>query len=132
MAKNRVFISYDYDKDKASKDRLLGWDADKEFDFSSYDQSINVAVDSDDAAAIKQVLSARIGDSSHFLCIVGNGSYRSGWVEWETRKAVELKKKLVAVRTDSINNPPRALQSAGASWSMMFNFDSIKKALDDV
>ena len=34
MAKNRVFISYDYDRDKASKDRLLGWDADKEFDFS--------------------------------------------------------------------------------------------------
>ena len=131
MAKNRVFISYDYDRDKASKDRLLGWDADKEIDFSSYDQSIEVAVDSDNAAAIKQVLSARIGDSSHFLCIVGKESYRSGWVEWETRKAVELKKKLVAVRTDSINNPPRALQSAGASWSMMFNFDSIKKALDD-
>ena len=54
MAKNRVFISYDYDRDKASKDRLLGWDADKEFDFSSYDQSIDVAVDSDNAAAIKQ------------------------------------------------------------------------------
>src|SRR3989338_6969018 len=87
MAKNRVFISYDYDRDKASKDRLLGWDADKEIDFSSYDQSIEVAVDSDNAAAIKQVLSARIGDSSHFLCIVGRESYRSGWVEWETRKA---------------------------------------------
>ena len=27
MAKNRVFISYDYDKDKVSKDRLLAWDA---------------------------------------------------------------------------------------------------------
>ena len=132
MAKNRVFISYDYDRDKAFKDRLLGWDAGKEIDFSSYDQSIEVAVDSDNAAAIKQVLSARIGDSSHFLCIVGRESYRSGWVEWETRKAVELKKKLVAVRTDSINNPPIALQCAGASWSMMFNFDSIKKALADV
>ena len=131
MAKNRVFISYDYDKDKASKDRLLGWDADKEIDFSSYDQSLNVAVDSDKAAAIKQVLSARISDSSHFLSIVGKESYRSGWAEWETRKAVELKKKLVAVRTDSTNNPPRALQSAGALWSMMFNFDSIKKALAD-
>jgi len=132
MAKNRVFISYDYDRDKAFKDRLLGWDAGKEIDFSSYDQSIEVAVDSDNAAAIKQVLSARIGDSSHFLCIVGKESYRSGWAAWETRKAAELKKKLVAVRTDSINNPPRALQSAGASWSMMFNFDSIKKALADV
>ena len=132
MAKNRVFISYDYDRDKASKDRLLGWDADKEIDFSSYDQSIEVAVDSDNAAAIKQVLSARIGDSSHFLCIVGKQTYRSGWAAWATRKAAELKKKLVAVKTDSINNSPSALQGVGASWSMLFTFDSVKKAIAGV
>ncbi len=132
MAKNRVFISYDYDRDKASKDRLLGWDADKEFDFSSYDQSLDVSVDSDNAAAIKQVLSARIGDSSHFLCIVGKESYLSGWAAWETRQAAELKKKLVAVKTDSINNSPSALQHAGASWSPLFTFDSIKKAIAGV
>lgn len=132
MAKNRVFISYDYDHDKTSKDRLLGWDADKEFEFSSYDQSLDVPVDSNDAVAIKGVLSARIGSSSHFLCIVGKESYRSGWAAWETQKAVELKKKLVAVKTDSINNSPSALQRAGASWSMLFTFDSIKRAIDRV
>jgi len=37
MAKNKVFAGYDYDNDKAAKDRLLGWDANQEFDFSSYD-----------------------------------------------------------------------------------------------
>ncbi len=132
MAKKRVFVSYDHDNDNASKDRLVGWDANKEFDFSSYDQPLDVSVDSSDAAAIKQVLSARIGDSSHFLCIVGKESYRSGWAAWETRKAVELKKKLVAVKTDSIYNSPTALQSAGASWSMAFTFDSIKKELEGV
>ena len=130
MAKKRVFISYDHDNDKACKDRLLGWDANKEFDFSSYDQSFDVSVDSNDAAAIKQVLSARIGDSSHFLCIVGKETYRSGWAAWETRKAVELKKKLVAVKTDSTNNSPTAMQGVGASWSAMFNFDSVKKAMN--
>jgi hypothetical protein len=51
-------------------------------------------------------------------------------VAWEVQKAVELKKKVVAAKTDSINNSPRALQSAGASWSAMFNFDSIKKAME--
>jgi Thoeris protein ThsB, TIR-like domain len=130
MAKNKVFISYDYENDKASKDRLLGWDANNEFDFSSYDQSFGVAVDSPDAAAIKQDLAARIGNSTHFLCIVGKESYRSGWVTWEVQKAVELKKKVVAAKTDSINNSPRALQNAGASWSTMFNYDSIKKAME--
>jgi len=132
MAKNRVFINYDYDHDKASRDRLLGWDADKEFDFFSYDQSLDVSVDSNEAAAVKQILSARIAESSHFLCIVGKQTYRSGWAAWATRKAAELKKKLVAVKTDSINNSPSALQGVGASWSMLFTFDSVKKAIAGV
>jgi len=132
MATNKVFIGYDYDNDKAVKDRLLGWDANKEFDFSSYDQSLDVAVDSPGAAAIKQDLAARIGAVSCFLYIVGKESYRNGWAAWEVRKAVELKKKLVAVKTDSTNNSPSVLQRVGASWSTMFNFDAIKQAIDRV
>jgi len=48
----------------------------------------------------------------------------------EIRKAIELKKKLVAAKTDSTNNSPTAMQGVGASWSTIFNFDSIKKALN--
>jgi hypothetical protein len=129
MAKNKVFIGYDYDVEKAAKDRLLGWDVNKEFDFSSYDRSFDVAVDSDEAAVVKRDLAARIGDSSHFLCIVGKGTYRSAWMAWEIRKAIELGKKLVAAKTDSTNNSPTAMQGVGASWSTMFDFDSIKKAM---
>jgi hypothetical protein len=129
MAKNKVFIGYDYDVEKAAKDRLLGWDVNKEFDFSSYDRSFDVAVDSDEAAVVKQDLAARIGDASHFLCIVGKGTYRSAWMAWEIRKAIELGKKLVAAKTDSTHNSPTAMQGVGASWSTMFDFDSIKKAM---
>lgn len=130
MAKNKVFIGYDYDNDKAAKDRLLAWDTSKEFDFSSYDRSFEVAVDSEEAIAIKQDLAARIRDSSYFLCIVGKETYHSGWMAWEIRKALELKNKLVAVKTDSTNNSPTVLQRVGASWSALFNFDSIKKAMN--
>ena len=130
MVKNKVFIGYDYNNDKAAKDRLLGWDVNKEFDFSAYDRTFDFAVDSEEAAVVKQDLAARIGDSSHFLCIVGNESYRSGWLAWEIRKAVELKKKLVAAKIDSTNNSPTAMQGVGASWSTMFDFDSIKKAMN--
>ena len=130
MSKNKVFIGYDYDNDKAAKDRLLGWDVNKEFDFSFYDRSFDFAVDSDEANVVKQDLAARIGDASHFLCIVGKETYRSAWMAWEIRKAIELRKKLVAAKTDSINNSPTAMQGVGASWSTMFNFDSIKKAMN--
>jgi len=130
MAKNKVFIGYDYDCDKAAKDRLLDWDVNKEFDFSSYDRPFDVAVDSEQAAVFKQDLAARIGDSSHFLCIVGKETYHSAWMAWEIRKAIELKKRLVAAKTDSTNNSPTAMQGVGASWSTIFNFDSIKKAMN--
>jgi hypothetical protein len=132
MAKNRVFISYDPDSDKASKDRLVEWDKSKEFDFSSYDQPLGISCDSKEAAAIKQDLAARIGNSTHFLCLIGKETYRNPWAAWEARKAVELKKKLVAVKTDSVNNSPTSLQGVGASWSTMFNFESVKRAIDAV
>ena len=130
MSKNKVFIGYDYDNDKAAKDRLLGWDVNKEFDFSSDDRSFDFAVESDEANGVKQDLAARIGDASQFLCIVGKETYRSAWMAWEIRKAIELRKKLVAAKTDSIYNSPTAMQGVGASWSTMFNFDSIKKAMN--
>lgn len=130
MAKNKVFIAYDYDCDRAAKDRLLGWDANKEFAFSFYDRSFDVAVDSEQAAAIKRDLARRIGDCSHFLCLIGKETYHSAWMAWEIRKAIELKKKLVAAKTDSTNNSPTAMQGVGASWSTLFNFDSIKKAMN--
>jgi hypothetical protein len=109
---------------------LLGWDTNKGFDFSSYDRSFDVAVDSEEAAAIKRDLAAHIDDSNHFLCIVGKETYHSAWMAWEIRKALELKKKLVAAKTDSTNNSPTTMQGVGASWSTMFNFDSIKKAMN--
>ena len=132
MAKKKIFISYDYDNDKHYKNLLVAWDANSELDFSFYDASVDVSVDSNDAAAIKRVISSRISNASHSLCIIGSKTYKSGWVKWEIEKAVELKKKLVAVKTDSGNTSPDAIQGVGASWAMSSTFDSIKNAIDSV
>ena len=129
MAKPGVFISYDYGRDKAYKDRLLAWDVKGEFDFSSYDQSFGVGFGTPPAMAVKEDLARRIGLASHFLCIVSELSYRSVWTTWQIRKAIELKKKLVGVKTDSIHNSPPALQAVGATWTTRFDFDSIKQAI---
>lgn len=129
MAKKKIFISYDYDHDKHYKNLLLAWDANKEFDFSFYDQSVDVSIDSDDAAAIKRVISARINASTYFLCIVGKYTHKSGWVVWEIDKAVELKKKIVAVKTSKDNESPSELLGIGAEWALSFTFDSIKNAI---
>jgi Thoeris protein ThsB, TIR-like domain len=128
MTGQEVFISYDYDDDKRDKDRLLEWNSQHDFEFTSYDNSLNIDCDSNKAAAVKQDIAARIGSASHFLCIVGKASYRSGWVKWQIQKALELNKKLVAVKPDSLSNSPSSLQRRDVSWCR-FNLDSIKKAI---
>ncbi len=130
MAKPKIFISYDYDNDKHYKNLLVAWDKNSEFDFSFYDESVDVSVDSTDAAAIKRVISARIGGATHFLCLVGKKTHSSHWVAWEIEKAKEPKKKLVAVKIDRENTSPSGLIGAGVSWAMSFTFDSIKKAVE--
>ncbi len=130
MTRKRVFISYDYTNDKNYKNLLLTWDKNQDLDFSFYDMSVQVSVDSSDAAAIKRDISAKIGDSSHFLCLVGKYTYKSRWVDWEIKKAAELKKKIVAVQVEKNTTTPNALYGVGTSWALSFNFDVIKKALE--
>jgi len=130
MAK-KVFISYDYDNDKHYKNLLLAWDANKQFDFSMYDMSADVSIDSVTASVIKSVISRYINEATYFLVIVGSKTHKSKWVTWEIEKAVELKKKIVAVKIDKDNTSPEALLGIGASWAMSFTFDAIKKAIDN-
>lgn len=68
---------------------------------------------------------------SSLLCIVGEHTYRSEWVAWEIDKAVELSRRLIAVKTDRSNTSPANLLNAGATWALSFTFDAIKKAFDD-
>lgn len=128
MAK-KIFISYDYNNDRIYKNMLVAWDKNKEFDFNFYDQSVDVSVNSYDAAVIRRVISSKINNSTNFLCIVGTDTHKSRWVEWEIRKAIELNKKIVAVKIKSTNSTPTALFGNTDAWAMSFTFDSIKKAI---
>jgi len=115
--------------DKGDKDRLLGWNSEHELEFTSYHNAVDVEVDSNEAAAVKQEIAARIGRASHFLCIVGKETYCSGWVTWAIQTALELNKKLIAVKLHSLNNSPSSLQRRDVSWCMKFNLDSVEKAI---
>lgn len=131
MAKDRIFISYDYDNDKHYKNLLVAWDKNDLFDFSFYDSSVDVSVDSEDADYIKRVIKDRIKSSTHLLCIIGEVTYRSSWVSWEIETAVDLGKKIVAVKTKADNTSPAAILDVGAAWAKSFTFDSIKTAVEN-
>ena len=132
MAKKYVFISYDYDNDRHYKNLLIAWDANRDFDFYMEDHSTDVSIDSSDAGTIKRAISSKINAATYFLCIIGKRTYQSRWVSWEISKAVELSKRLVAVKLDRENTTPNGLYGAGVSWAYSFSFDAIKSAIEDV
>lgn len=129
--KKKVFISYDYDNDKHYKNLLLAWDANRQFDFSINDHSADVSINSTNASAIKSVISRYINEATYFLVIVGSRTHRSSWVKWEIEKAVELNKRIIAVKTDRENISPDELFGIGASWAMSFTYDAITRAIDN-
>ncbi len=125
-----LFISYDYDNDKRYKNLLVAWDSNDLFDFEFYDHSVDVSVNSTDAAYIKRVIKERIGNCSHFLCLIGEETWKSEWVTWEIEKAVEMGRSIVAVKIDNSYMSPTAIYGIGASWAKSFTLASIKIAVD--
>jgi hypothetical protein len=131
MAKKTVFISFDYDNDRAYKNLLLAWDKNKDFDFQLYDGSLREAINSTNGAYIKSQIRPKIVAASYLLCIVGAQTSKSAWIDWEIQTAVDNKKKLIAVKVEKANISPAGLLANGAAWALSFNFDAIKKAVDE-
>lgn len=126
---SKIFVTYDYENDRNYKNMLVAWSKNASFNIAFHDKSVDVSVDSDDQGVIRRVVSSRIGESTHVLCIVGKDTWRSKWVQWEIEKAKELGKPLIAVKVGKSCRAPKALLSAGAKWAHSYNFDSIKKAI---
>ena len=131
MSKKRIFISFDYDNDKHYKNLLVACDKNDLFDFEFFDESVTVAVNSDDAAYIRSVIKKKIENATILLCIVGEETHKSGWCSWEIETAKGLGKGLVGVKTNSNNTSPLELLNSGATWAMSFTFDAIQKAVDE-
>lgn len=131
MSKKKTFISYDYDNDRSYKNLLLAWDKNKLFDFYISDVSTDVSIDSYNSTAIKRAISTKINEGNYFLCIIGKHTFNSSWVKWEIDKAVELKKKIIAVKIENDNISPSNIIGIGASWALSFSFESISKAINN-
>ena len=61
-------------------------------DLEFYDSSLQEPIDSEHAAYVKQVLRPMIQRASVVVCLIGNGTARRDWVDWELRTAVDLRK----------------------------------------
>ncbi|PIC81076.1 hypothetical protein CSV75_04665 [Sporosarcina sp. P18a] len=132
MAK-KVFISYHSDTEGTRhKNLLVAWSKNDNghFDIKFDDTSVGVSIKSEDANYIKSVIKRKITESNIFLILIGKNTHLSDWCNWEIEKAVELKKRIVAVKIQSTYTTPAGLYGIGTKWAYSFTYDSIKKAIE--
>lgn len=134
----KVFVSFDWEKDKRYKFLLEAWDANPNFKFV-FDDGTPPEINSDNVGRVKAALTRKIDSAIYTLVIVGKEAnklhkdhkligYRN-WINFEVSKSVELGNRMVAVKLDKDNESPVELLGVGAKWAMSFNESAIINAL---
>ena len=138
MAKKKVFISFDYEKDKHYYYLMKAWDANSDFEFVFSDYT-SKEIKSDDVATVKRALSRKIGEATHTLVIIGKEANKThedsseigykNWQNYEIAKSVERNNKIIGVKIDRTYESPEEILNIGATWAYSFTQEKIIEAL---
>ena len=123
----RVFISFQ-NEDRRYADLIDAWAANDNDDFGLYNERLRVAVNSVQGEYIKSKLRPKIARASILLCIIGAGTARSEWVNWEIAEARRSRKKLVGLLIKPHYSKPREIQNARATF-VSYQKDAILRAI---
>ena len=131
MARN-VFLSF-VEEDIYLVNLFRGQAKNENNDMEFSDYSVKEPFDSENADYIKQQIRNLIKKVSVTLCLVGETTYKSRWVNWEIKTSVELGKGLVGVKLHSSPKDiiPQALKDNGAEivdWDIKEIVQAIERA----
>lgn len=136
----KVCISFDWHNDARYRNMFAAWLANpsNRVDFEDLTPG---AINTNDVAAVKRVLTTRIRAATHTLVIVGAhvndwhaDSAEIGdrnWISWEISQSKAEGNELIAVKLSSSYESPEPLKNAGAEWAMSFSQDGILKAIGE-
>lgn len=138
MNKPKIFVSFDFEKDRQYKYILNAWNANSAFEFTCDDRSPS-EIQTNSVSVVKNVLSRKINEATAVIVIVGQDAnklhpdwreigYRN-WQNYEIAKAKMLGKKLIAVQLDSHYQYPDELYGANATRVYSFTQAGIIKAV---
>lgn len=138
MSKPKIFVSFDFEKDRHYKYTLDMWNANSSFEFTCDDRSPR-EIQTNSVAVVKNVLSRKINEASAVIVLVGQDAnklhpdwreigYRN-WQNYEVATAKRLNKSLIAVQLSSGYSYPEELLGANATRVGSFTHDGIVKAV---
>ena len=116
MAKPKIFVSFDFEKDRQYKYTLNMWNSNSNFEFTCDDRSPS-EIQTESVSVVKNVLSRKINEAAVVVVIIGEDANRlhkdwreigyRNWQNYEIAKAKELRKRLVAVQISSQRSEER-------------------------
>lgn len=140
MAKQRVFVCFDYAADKHYKRILEDWIADSEFDFE-FCIDPPLEINPENIGRIKAEFKSRIHSTSHTLVIVGKEANRGNkhaklighknWINFVIFQSRQNQNKIAAVKLHENHESPDELAKAHVSWATGFQKDDIIRALNE-
>jgi hypothetical protein len=86
MYKRKVFVSFDYDKDKRYKFLLQAWSENSQFQFV-FDDTSSAEINTNNVGRVKAGLTTKIKESTHVLVIVGSQEYQN--ISDQTKRKVK-------------------------------------------
>lgn len=139
MAKKKVYVCFDYDKDKHYKFLMGAWNANPNFDFCFNDFSSH-EIQSYDISVIKRCLTKKINEANYTIILAGkdaNKEHRDhlkigykNWQNFEVARSVDNHNSLIVVKLPEYSGAPEEAYYKNAEWVNSFVKDDIMLALD--
>lgn len=141
MAKKKVYVCFDYERDRIYKFLMEAWDANSDFEFSFNDQSPR-EIQSNDISVVKACLTKKINAANYTVVLAGKDAnkkhedadkigYRN-WQNFEVARSVANGNKLVVVELPGYTEAPEECYGHGAVWAGKYSqqniIDGLKKA----
>lgn len=139
MAKKKVYVCFDYDRDKHYKYLMNAWNANPDFDFSFNDQSPD-EIQSNDISVIKGCLTKKIKEANYTVVLAGRDADKQhkdhlkigykNWQNFEVAKSVENGNRLIVVELPEYTCAPEECYGHNAIWAGAYSQENIIKALN--
>jgi len=122
MAAKHAFLSF-VEEDLTLVRLFRGQAKNKKNDLSFDDYSVKIPYNSTDADYIKSQIRPRIRAASLLICLIGQTTHRSSWVDWEIRFAADVNKRLLGVRLHSGTKGERTPSALTDHSAKILNWD---------
>lgn len=128
----RVFLSF-VEEDLQLVRMFRGQAVNRNTELAFSDHSVQVPYNSSNADYIRRQIREKINHASVTLCLIGETTHTSTWVEWEIQTAQQLGKGLLGVRLHSSHRDivPQVLSSSRATI-VDWNIPTIVNAIENV